>query len=110
VDSARRLAPTDPPRDFALDPLLSPDLFKADMGHAYKVATKAPAFQPSLQESNNWVADGSLTASGKPMLAGDPHRTLALPSLRYLVHLKAPGWNVIGSGEPALPGVAIGHN
>jgi penicillin amidase len=110
IDTARRLAPTDPPREFALDPLLSPDLFKADIGHAFKVATKAPAFHPSLQESNNWVADGSLTASGKPMLAGDPHRTLALPSLRYLVHLKAPGWNVIGSGEPALPGVAIGHN
>ena len=37
-------------------------------------------------------------------------RTIALPSLRYLVHLKAPGWNVIGAGEPGLPGVAIGHN
>src|SRR5205807_2708917 len=40
----------------------------------------------------------------------DPHRAIALPSLRYLVHLNAPGWNVIGSGEPSLPGVAIGHN
>src|SRR5262249_32524779 len=45
-----------------------------------------------------------------PLLANDPHRTLSLPSLRYLVHLSAPGWNVIGSGEPALPGVAVGHN
>jgi penicillin amidase len=43
-------------------------------------------------------------------MASDPHRTIALPSLRYLVHLNAPGWNVIGSGEPGLPGVAIGHN
>ena len=33
-----------------------------------------------------------------------------MPSLRYWVHLVAPGWNVIGAGEPALPGVAIGHN
>src|SRR5262249_5620726 len=40
----------------------------------------------------------------------DPHRAILLPSLRYLVHLNAPGWNVIGSGEPALPGVALGHN
>src|SRR5262249_33824090 len=32
------------------------------------------------------------------------------PSLRYLVHLRAPGWDVIGAGEPGLPGVAIGHN
>ena len=35
---------------------------------------------------------------------------MILPSLRYLIHLNAPGWNVIGSGEPARPGVAIGHN
>jgi penicillin amidase len=48
--------------------------------------------------------------SGKPLLASDPHRAIALPSLRYLVHLNGPGWNVIGSGEPGLPGVAIGHN
>src|SRR5262249_8570818 len=50
------------------------------------------------------------SASGKPMLASDPHRAITLPSLRYLVHLNAPGWNVIGAGEPALPGVALGHN
>ena len=30
--------------------------------------------------------------------------------LRYWVHLVAPGWNVIGGGEPVLPGVSIGHN
>src|SRR5262249_53064403 len=56
------------------------------------------------------VVDGTRSASGKPMLASDPHRTTALPALRYLVHLHAPGWNVIGAGEPALPGVALGHN
>src|SRR5262245_12463426 len=60
--------------------------------------------------SNNWVIDGTMSATGKPILANDPHRTIALPSLRYLVHLAGPGWNVIGAGEPALPGVAAGHN
>ena len=35
---------------------------------------------------------------------------IAEPSLRYIVHLVAPGWNVIGAGEPGLPGVAAGHN
>ncbi|MFN0119964.1 MAG: penicillin acylase family protein [Blastocatellia bacterium] len=60
--------------------------------------------------SNNWVVDGTMTASGKPLLANDPHRAIALPSLRYLVHLNGPGWNVIGAGEPSLPGVAAGHN
>ena len=61
-------------------------------------------------ESNNWVIAGSRTATGKPLLANDPHRTIAVPSLRYLVHLTAPGWDVAGGGEPAIPGVAIGHN
>jgi penicillin amidase len=61
-------------------------------------------------ESNNWVLAGTRTASGKPIVANDPHRTISVPSLRYMVHLKAPGWNVIGGGEPAIPGVAIGHN
>ena len=60
--------------------------------------------------SNNWTISGKLTSTGKPILANDPHRVVAIPSLRYLVHLVAPGWDVIGSGEPALPGVAIGHN
>lgn len=60
--------------------------------------------------SNNWVVAGSLSAAGKPLLANDPHRALLLPSLRYTVHLNGPGWNVIGAGEPALPGVAAGHN
>jgi penicillin amidase len=44
------------------------------------------------------------------MLANDPHRKIAVPSLRYIVHLVAPGWNVIGGGEPEIPGVSIGHN
>ena len=60
--------------------------------------------------SNDWVVSGRLSASGKPLLANDPHRTLIVPSLRYTVHLNGPGWNVIGAGEPALPGVAAGHN
>jgi penicillin amidase len=62
------------------------------------------------QGSNNWVVNGAMSVTGKPLLANDPHRFLSNPSLRYLVHLNGPGWNVIGAGEPALPGVAIGHN
>jgi len=60
--------------------------------------------------SNNWVVSGSRTQSGLPMMMNDPHRTQSAPSLRYWVHLVAPGWNVIGGGEPVLPGVSIGHN
>jgi len=60
--------------------------------------------------SNNWVVAPSRTATGRPILADDPHRTHAVPSLRYIAHLVAPGLNVIGAGEPALPGISIGHN
>jgi penicillin amidase len=60
--------------------------------------------------SNNWVVKPSLTANGHSYMANDPHRSLSIPSLRYMVHLSAPGWNVIGGGEPEIPGVSIGHN
>ena len=60
--------------------------------------------------SNNWVVSGRLTESGHPIMANDPHRAQAAPSLRYWAHLVAPGWNVIGGGEPVLPGISIGHN
>jgi penicillin amidase len=60
--------------------------------------------------SNNWVVSGRLTQTGFPYVVNDPHRSLAAPSLRYFVHLVAPGWDVIGGGEPVLPGISIGHN
>lgn len=60
--------------------------------------------------SNNWVVKGELMADGNTYMANDPHRTIAVPSLRYMVHLVAPGWNVIGGGEPEIPGISIGHN
>jgi penicillin amidase len=60
--------------------------------------------------SNNWVVSGKLALNGTPMMANDPHRAQSAPSLRYWVHLVAPGWNVIGGGEPEIPGVSIGHN
>ena len=110
VEEARKLAPTDPPQEFAPAPDLDLTTIQPEILRGYQAATRPMKFTPGASESNNWVVDGSLSASGKPMLASDPHRAIAVPSLRYLVHLHAPGWNVIGSGEPGLPGVAIGHN
>ena len=60
--------------------------------------------------SNNWAIAPEKTTTGRPILADDPHRAHAVPSLRYIAHLKAPGLDVIGAGEPALPGLSIGHN
>jgi penicillin amidase len=70
-------------------------------------ATEVPA---EAIGSNNWTISGARTATGRPILANDPHREHGAPSLRYIVHLDAPGFSVIGAGEPALPGVSIGHN
>jgi len=110
IEKARWLAPTDPARAFA--PATGLELTGIDdrILAGYQAATKLLSFTPSKSESNNWVVHGTRSISGKPLLANDPHRAISLPSLRYLVHLNAPGWNVIGSGEPGLPGVAIGHN
>jgi len=106
---ADELWPADPRR--ALDPAAGLDLTGIDeraLGGA--VEAYGAVSYARLEGSNNWVVSGAKTATGKPLLANDPHRTIALPSLRYLTHLVGPGWNVIGAGEPALPGVAAGHN
>jgi penicillin amidase len=60
--------------------------------------------------SNNWVVSGAHTQSGKPLLANDPHLDHSVPSVWYMVHLKAPGLNVIGGSLPGSPLVIIGHN
>ena len=62
------------------------------------------------QGSNNWVIAGSLTETGRPILANDPHRAHAVPSLRYIVHLTCPEFDGIGAGEPVVPGIMAGHN
>lgn len=77
------------------------------------LVTPSPLDQSARREdigSNNWVVSGKLTMSGYPLLMNDPHRVQEAPSLRYWVHLNAPGWDVIGAGEPSLPGISIGHN
>jgi penicillin amidase len=110
LEKARRIAPTDPPRDFAPVPGLDLAGIDKSVLASYDAATKPLRFSLGSDGSNNWVVAGAGSTSGKPLLASDPHRGIALPALRYLVHLHAPGWNVIGSGEPELPGVALGHN
>jgi penicillin amidase len=111
TDSASQLFGFDPP--VKLDPApgadlsgFSPSLLHNLVGSDTRIGfSKAPA-----EGSNNWTVSGKLTRSEKPLLANDPHRVIAEPSLRYMVHLVAPGWDVIGAGEPGLPGVALGHN
>jgi penicillin G amidase len=99
---------------------LSPQLLRDLQGSDSSLTMPAPgttAFAlpdedgSSKWASNNWVVSGKLTATGHPLLSNDPHRTVdKIPSLRYIVHLVAPGWDVIGATEPGTPGVQDGHN
>lgn len=67
-------------------------------------------YAESLAASNNWVVSGKHTASGKPLLANDPHLAPSAPSIWHLIHLTAPGVRVAGVTAPGLPGIVIGHN
>ena len=69
------------------------------------------SLDPDIQEgSNNWVIGAARSATGRPILANDPHRAHAVPNLRYLSHIDTPELKIAGSGEPALPGISFGHN
>jgi penicillin amidase len=81
---------------------------QAEAAPQVQLAQALDAYQN--EGSNNWVIAPSRTATGRPILANDPHRPVGAPSLRYIVHLNAPDLDIIGAGEPALPGVSFGHN
>jgi penicillin amidase len=80
-----------------------------DHGDSIQIAA-AENLEETMEGSNNWVVAPSKSATGRAIMANDPHRAYSAPSLRYITHLSAPGMNVIGAGEPALPGISIGHN
>ncbi len=61
--------------------------------------------------SNSWAIHGSRTASGKPLLAGDPHRGIEFPNVYHQFHMKCPEFNAIGLAFPGVPGFPhFGHN
>jgi penicillin amidase len=108
LDSMANYLPPDPPVPLEVPKGLDPADISEGILRVYNQAIGPARF--AEQGSNNWVVDGSMTTTGKPILANDPHRPVQLPSLRKTVHLVGPGWNAIGAGEPALPGIALGHN
>ena len=60
--------------------------------------------------SNAWAVSGERSATGKPILANDPHLDFGIPATWYMIHLRAPGLNVTGVTLPGVPAVIIGHN
>ncbi len=63
----------------------------------------------AAQGSNAWTVAGARTATGRPILANDPHLGIGGASPRHIAHLTAPGLDVIGGGEPGMPGIMQGH-
>ena len=125
LDLAAQWRKLEPDWQAEIPPGLDPCAIPADVLDMYLLAKAPVSFaelhapnlalqdQPDIRDSlgsNNWVVAPSRTNTGRPILADDPHRGHAVPSLRYIAHLVAPGLNVIGAGEPALPGISIGHN
>lgn len=68
------------------------------------------AGMPQFEGSNGWVIAGSRTASGLPLLAGDPHIRFAAPSVWYEAHLTAPGFELYGDYQSLVPFALLGHN
>ncbi len=112
VTRARELFPTDegipaeppPPGLEGLharlpDPFAESDRLSAELGLPYP----GPA-------SNAWALDGSRTASGRPILANDPHLLASAPNIWFENELIGPGLHVTGVSLPGLPLVLIGHN
>ena len=112
-----------------LDPCLPADVLKVftlatsnvrfskEMIHAggrTSVGAAAPGNDSEVPRSgdgsNNWTIAPSKSATGRAILASDPHRAYSTPSLRYIAHVSAPGINIVGAGEPSQPGISIGHN
>lgn len=100
------LDPCSIPKDVLDEYLLGTSEVRFD-GKALALAPRDPDVQ---EGSNNWVIAPSRSATGRPIMANDPHRTHSVPNLRYLSHIDTPELKIAGAGEPALPGMSFGHN
>ena len=77
---------------------------------SFELLGLSPRSLETLQASNNWVVSGKHTASGKPLLANDPHIPASAPNVWYQTELIAPGIHVAGVTFAGIPGIVIGHN
>ena len=80
----------------------------------FKTAPITQAFREPASEqgigSNNWAVHGSKSATGYPILCGDPHLNLTLPSIWFQIQLTSPEVNACGVSIPGSPFVIIGFN
>lgn len=82
------------------------------LAHVAQASTQAMevAGVPLLEGSNAWAIAGKRTASGKPLLAGDPHIAYSVPAVWYEAHLSSPGFDLYGHYQALNPVALLGHN
>ncbi len=91
----------------------SGDLSRQAIDSVARLADRVPATPfvlDALGASNNWVVSGARSATGKPLLANDPHLGTRAPSVWYLAHIEGGALNAAGATLPGVPGIVIGHN
>jgi penicillin G amidase len=114
ADGPAALLALDPIVEFGRDPKGSADVgadtFGSLLGELSDDLSKLQAFLPRGGGSNNWVISGSHTATGKPILASDPHLAPSAPPPWYLSHARCPEWEGAGASLVGAPGYPIGHN
>jgi len=91
-------------------PIASPSLAAAASGTLLWMRHFPESFTQPALASNEWVVAGRRTASGLPLLAGDPHLAFGFPSLWYLARIDIPGGSLAGATAPGTPFMIVGHN
>src|SRR3954454_5515228 len=60
--------------------------------------------------SNNWAVSGARSATGSPLIAGDPHLPPSMPGIWFEIELRHDGRFVRGASMPGMPGIYMGQN
>jgi penicillin amidase len=98
------------PTQAGITPQPDPNAFAA----ASRLAMMLPHFPAPFtlppSASNAWVVDATQTATGAPILAGDPHLSFGLPGIWYLARIQTPQSLLVGATAPGVPFLVIGHN
>ncbi|HET6307742.1 MAG TPA: penicillin acylase family protein, partial [Rhodopila sp.] len=96
----------------------APDAMNPPLARFAQAAARLNAVLPSFPapftlpqtESNEWAVDGTHTATGAPLLAGDPHLAFSFPGIWYLARIDTPGHVLAGATSPGVPFLVLGHN
>jgi penicillin G amidase len=96
----------------------APDAMKAPLTRFASAASRLLAVLPHFpvpytmpsSASNEWAVDGRHSATGAPLLAGDPHLAFGFPAIWYLARIDMPGKVLAGATAPGIPFLVIGHN